>query len=268
MQPLIITATANICWLAPDEIDYPRTPEAITEESLRCMEAGATLIHTHAEGNWVEVIKLHRERCGGLILQCGMSSLPIPERMVVFENHPDMMSIIISHHDEAFAKLDVYKLHSREELAEYMSLCLQYRVRPELEVWNTGSIWNMRWLIEQGLLKPPYFATLFFGWPGGQWSPPTVEEYLYRRKCMPPGSVLNVSIMGEAQMEIVTAAIAMGDHIRIGTEDYPYDLSGKPVPTHELVAAAAHIAHSIGRPLATIEQAREIVGLPYGANDD
>ncbi|NWF68330.1 MAG: 3-keto-5-aminohexanoate cleavage protein [Chloroflexi bacterium] len=261
MQPLIITATANICWLAPDAVDYPKTPAAITEESLRCMEAGATVIHTHAEGRWIEVIKMHRERCGGLILQCGMSSLPIPERMVVFENHADMMSIIISHHDEAFAKMDVHKLHPREELAEYMRLCQQYGVKPELEVWNTGSIWNMNWLIEQGLLQAPYFATLFFGWPGGQWSPPTVEEYLYRRKYMPQGSVLNVSIMGKEQMAIVSAAIALGDHIRIGTEDYPYDLNGRLASTHELVAAAAQIARAMGRPIATVQQARDIIGL-------
>lgn len=261
MQPLIITATANICWLAPEAVDYPKTPEAITQESLRCMDAGATIIHTHAEGRWLEVIQQHRAQCGDLILQCGMSSLPIPERMIVFENHADMMSIIISHHDEAFAGLDVYKLHSREELAEYMRLCNQYGVKPELEVWNTGSVWNMNWLIERDLLKPPYFTTLFFDWPGGQWSPGTVEEYLYRRKHMPAGSVINVSIMGEKQMEIVTAAIALGDHVRIGTEDYPYDLAGKIAPTHELVAAAARIARSMGRPVATTQQAREIVGL-------
>lgn len=261
MQPLIITATANICWLAPDEVEYPKTPDAITQESLRCMEAGATIIHTHAEGNWVEVIEQHREQCGDLIFQAGMSSLPIPERMVVFEKRADMMSIIVSHHDEAFAGQDVHVLHPREELTEYMQLCAQYNVKPELEVWNTGSVWNMNWLIERDLLTPPYFATLFFGWPGGQWTPPTVEEYLYRRKHMPEGSIINVSIMGKEQMEIVTAAIAQGDHIRVGTEDYPYDLSGKLAPTHELVAAAANIARSMGREIASVPQAREITGL-------
>ena len=43
MEPLIITATANICWLAPDKVQYPKTPEEITQESLRCREAGATI---------------------------------------------------------------------------------------------------------------------------------------------------------------------------------------------------------------------------------
>ena len=231
------------------------------DEALACGEAGASIIHTHAEGRWQEVIALHRQRAGDLILQCGMSSLQIPERMDVFANRADMISMIVSHHDEAFTGRDFHVLHPREELEEYMRLCNQYGVKPELEIWNTGSIWNMNYLIDKGLLSPPYFATLFFDWPGGQWSPGTIEEYLCRRKFMPEGSVINVSIMGAAQRPILAAAIANGDHVRVGTEDNPYDLKGQIAPTHELVAEAAALARAVGRPVATPAQARQIVGI-------
>ena len=40
-------------------------------------------------------------------------------------------------------------------------------VRLEYEIWSTGSIWNLEWLIEHASLEPPYFTSLFFGWPGG-----------------------------------------------------------------------------------------------------
>jgi len=261
MDPLILTATANICWLAPDKVDYPKTPEAIVEEALRCQEAGATIIHTHAEGRWQEVIALHRQKAGELVLQCGMSSLQIPERMDVFTHHADMISMITSHHDEAFTARDFHVLHPREELEEYMRLCNEYGVKPELEIWNTGSIWNMNYLIGKGLLKPPYFTTLFFDWPGGQWSPGTIEEYLYRRQHMPARSVINVSIMGSSQRTIIAAAIASGDHVRVGTEDNPYNKDGEIVPTHELVAEAAAIARAMGRPIATVSETRRILGL-------
>ena len=56
-----------------------------------------------------------------------------------------------------------------------------------------------------------------------------------------------------------------GDHVRVGTEDYPFDHSGAPAPTHELVAEVVQLAEAIGRPVATPEQAREIVGLPATA---
>ena len=101
----------------------------------------------------------------------------------------------------------------------------------------------------------------FFGWPGGTWSPPTVEEYLYRRKLLPGGCRIVVSIMHEDQMKILTAAIMEGDHVRIGTEDYPYTRSGKIAKTHELVEEIASISRSLGRPVASVAQARRILGL-------
>jgi len=53
----------------------------------------------------------------------------------------------------------------------------------------------------------------------------------------------------------------MGDHVRVGTEDYPFNHAGKPATTHELVKEAAEIARSLGRPLATAQQARKMIGL-------
>jgi len=259
MQPLIIIATPNVCWLNPD-VEYPRTPEAIAEEARLCYENGATILHTHAEGQWKETIAAVRAR-SPIILQCGMSSLTIPDRMDVFTEHADMMSIILNHHDEAFVGADFNVLHPKEELVEYARLCRKYGLIPEWEVWHAGSIWNLNNLIKKKLLKPPYVTTLFFGWPGGTWSPPTVDEYFYRRKLMPEGCACNVSIMDKSQRDILTAAIINGDHVRVGTEDYPCDHSGKLVPTHELVRETAEMARALGRPLATVRQARKMIGL-------
>ena len=258
MDPLIITATANICLLFPD-VPYPLTVEEITTEATLCEQAGACIFHIHAEKRWSEVINAVRQQTE-LVIQCGMSSLPITDRMAVWTEHSDMISMILSHHDEAFNGQDVHVLHPREELEEYMRLCNQYHVKPELEVWHAGSIWNMHYLINKGLLPAPYFTTLFFGWPGGSWSPPTSEEYLHRRRLMPSGSVINVSSMGPEQKNILTAAILNGDHIRVGTQDYPY-IQETIAPTHELVAEAADLAHHFRRAIATAEEARSILGL-------
>jgi len=262
MQPLIITATPNISWLHP-EVDYPHTPQAIAEEAKRCYQAGATILHTHGDGKWAETIQAVRESCP-IIIQCGMSSLPIPERIEAYRNKPDMISIILNHHDEAFARVETSVLHSRDELLEYARLDRKYAVIPEFEVWHAGSVWNLNYLVEHSALTPPYVTTLFFGWPGGTWSPPTVEEYLHRRQLMPAGCVCNVSIMGEGQREIITAAILQGDHVRVGTEDYPFNHAGEVATTHELVRETAEIAQAMGRPLATIDQAREMIGVHGG----
>jgi 3-keto-5-aminohexanoate cleavage enzyme len=259
MDPLIIVATPNISWLHP-EVGYPKTLEALAAEASLCQEAGAAVLHMHAEKQWSQAIRAMRANTN-LIVQCGMSSLPIPERMEVYTEKADMISNILSHHDEAFAQIDMHALHPREELVEYAQLTHQYGVVPEWEVWHTGSIWNLNYLIGKGLLKPPYITTLFFGWPGGTWSPPTIEEYLYRRKAMPAGCLINVSIMGKEQIDILTTAILMGDNVRVGTEDYPFNRAGQVATTHELVAEIAQVARSVGRSVATISQARQLIGL-------
>ncbi len=259
MDPLIITATPNICWLQPG-VEYPGTTEEIVEEARRCQDAGACILHIHAEGRWTEVIGGLRAGTD-LLVQCGMSSLPIKERLEVFEQKADMISIILSHHDEAFAKLDMHVLHPREELTEYARLSREYGVKLEHEIWHTGSIWNLKYLIDNGLLTPPHITTLFFDWPGGSWTPATIEEYQYRRRFMPDGCVITVSAMQERQIDILTAAILQGDHIRVGTEDYPFNRSGRLAATHELVAEAAQLAKAIGRPIATPDQARQLTGL-------
>ena len=265
MQPLIITATPNVSWLHP-QVDFPRTSQAIANEARLCHEQGATILHTHGGDNWSETIRTVRKQTP-MIIQCGMSSLPITERMEVYENRAEMISIILNHHDEAFAQTECLVLHSRQELEEYVGLNKEFGVIPEFEVWHSGSIWNLKYLIEEGLITPPYVTTLFFGWPGGTWSPPTLEEYRYRRKLMPDGCICNVSIMEQGQREIIAAAILMGDHVRVGTEDYPFTQAGEAAATHELVRETAEVARALGRPLATLEQARQMIGLEGGQNE-
>jgi 3-keto-5-aminohexanoate cleavage enzyme len=259
MDPLIVTATPNRSWLHPELNGYPQTTEELVDEARRCADAGAAILHIHSD-SWVAAVTALRAETD-LVIQCGMSSLPIPDRAEVFDVKADMISIILSHHDEAFAGMDFHVLHPREELAEYARLSAEHGVKLELEIWHTGGIWNTNYLIEQGLLEPPYFTSLFFGWPGGSWSPATVDEYRRRRAALPPGSVATVSIMGEGHHELVAAAITDGDHVRVGTEDYPFDRSGDPALTHRLVAEVAELAAELGRPLATPTEARAICGL-------
>ncbi len=260
-KPVIITATPNICWLHP-EVPYPATPEEMAEEAALCAENGASVLHVHGEANWAAYISKMRSRTD-IIIQCGMSSLPLDTRMAALENGADMLSVIASHHDEAFAEgIETNVLHTRSELQSHADACARHGVRIEFEIWHTGSIWNLAYLIQHGIIQPPFVTTMFFNWPGGTWSPADVEEYLHRRRYMPQESVITVSIMGEGQMELIACALAKGDHVRVGTEDNPYNRKGNIVPTHELVREVAETARSMGRPVATPATARRILGIP------
>ena len=95
-KPLVIVATPNICWLHP-EVAYPGNAVEIGEEAALCREAGAAVLHTHAEGQWKEVYDEVKKR-SDIILQGGMSSIPLQERIELFELKYDMVSIIANHH--------------------------------------------------------------------------------------------------------------------------------------------------------------------------
>jgi len=259
MDPLVITATTNICWLKPD-VKYPLTTEEVVEEAARCREAGASVLHIHSEGKFIPVAEGVRAKTD-LILQGGMSSLTCKERNDMFKTHYDMISVTITHHSEDFAKVNIDMLHTLDEVAEYCAECKKYNMKPELEVWGTGALYVIDKLVAKDLLVAPYICTMFFGWPGGAWSPPTVEEYYYRRRLMPQAAVCSNSVMHKDQMKILVNAIINGDNVRVGTEDWPFNMQGKECEAHELVAEIASIARSLGREIATPAQARELLGL-------
>ena len=127
--------------LASPGYRIPPTVPEIVAESKKCEAAGAAILHIHAEGMWPEMIQRapRQDRPDRSVRHVEPGD---PDRMEVFEHHADMISIIVSHHDEAFVGLTFHAIHSREELAEYAALSRKYGVKLELETWHTGSIWK------------------------------------------------------------------------------------------------------------------------------
>ncbi|MFX1493311.1 MAG: 3-keto-5-aminohexanoate cleavage protein [Promethearchaeota archaeon] len=259
---LIITATTANSWIYPDLKNWAQTTDELIEDVVSCYEAGAAITHVHLpRGEEVDTVKRIRERCD-VIIQAGMSSYPIEDRAPDFHAKPDMLSVISNHHAEHFPEANVDVIHDIGELEQYCISCKKFNIKIEWEVWHTGSYWNLNYLIEKGLLNPPYVLTLFFNWPGGTWSPPTANEYLHRIKYMPSKSIHTISVMGNEQTQIATLAISHGGNVRVGTEDYPYINEGKPAKDNaELVSRMIKIGKNMGREAADPSEARKIIGI-------
>jgi 3-keto-5-aminohexanoate cleavage enzyme len=61
---------------------------------------------------------------------------------------------------------------------------------------------------------------------------------------------------------MAAAAIAMGGNVRVGFEDNLYLSKGVLAKSNgELVEKVVRIANELGRPIATSDEAREILGL-------
>ncbi|MFW9947222.1 MAG: 3-keto-5-aminohexanoate cleavage protein [Candidatus Odinarchaeota archaeon] len=257
---LIITATTANSWIHPDLKNWAQTTDELIEDVVKCYEAGAAITHVHLpRGEEVDTVKRIRERCD-VIIQAGMSSYPIEDRAPDFHAKPDMLSVISNHHAEHFPEANVDVIHDIGELEQYCISCKKFNIKIEWEVWHTGSYWNLNYLIEKGLLNPPYVLTLFFNWPGGTWSPPTADEYLHRIKYMPSKSIHTISVMGNEQTQIATLAISYGGNVRVGTEDYPYVHEGVPAKDNaELVSRMIKIGKNLGREAADPSEVRKLL---------
>jgi len=261
-KKLIITMTSANSWIYPEAKNHSKTSKEIVETAIKCYEEGASIAHIHLPKNKIKkTIDLIRDRCD-IIIQGGMSSDPIDERKELFDAKPDMVSIILNHHDECFKEVEMNRLHPRKELEDYCKLCRKTKIKPEFEVWHHGSVWNLNYLITKKLVDKPYFLTLFLGWPGGTWSPPTTDEFLHRIKYLPLDSVCSVSIMGPEQEKILPLAIKQGKHVRVGTEDYPFIKKWVPAKdASELVRKIVKTSKKIGREIADPSEARKIIGI-------
>jgi len=225
---------------------------------------GACIAHIHAPATdlaaWESHTKAIRDRCD-IMLQYGISTQSVEQRRAVIKNRPEMMSVAVCAHNLAFLARDLMMLHTREDIAELMRMCRDNGVKPEFEVFGLGELWMIHDLLEKDLVTPPLLMTIFFGRPGGSWSPPTMEEFLHRVSALPEGTVYVTSVTGPSHLTLQTMAVLKGGHVRVA-EDEPYLSPGVLGDNPDHVARIARISRELGREVATVEEARAILKIP------
>jgi len=288
MKKLVVTVTCDSTMSYPRNPYNPQGVDALAEEYIRSVNAGAAICHLHGPYNLDEKIRADGTKLSDLdlsgwkrlrdlipdkcrpIIQYGIANGRFPQRLELMKQRPDMMSICFNAHDECFQPdpgyppVELYGIHDREELEKYCIHTRQNGVKPEVESFHYGAIWNARRFIERGLLDTPVWTTFFLGWPGGCWTPPTVEAMQYMHHHKPADFNYSVSVMDPpTQWQVLTEAILLGGHARVGMEDNPYlDLKGTLARSNaELVDKIIRIAREVGRDIASAEEAREITGL-------
>ena len=97
------------------------------------------------------------------------------------------------------------------------------------------------------------------------YSTPRMLNFLV--ESIPAGSTWTVAGVARHQLPMAALAIVMGGHVRVGLEDNLYYRRGELATNEQLVARVARIAEELQRPVATPDEAREILGLagPEGA---
>lgn len=271
--------------------DYPGVPKAgsgVAESMKKAYDEGASVAHLHGPHggllgkqmapfleaeDWRQETRMVMDACP-IIIQHGVAAAPFEQRvkkMQLGAEKPEMISVCLSSHDYHRDGKDYYIGHDRKEMVEYCKACKQYGVKPEFEIFHLGAAWNAQWLMDQGLVDGPAWYTLFVAARGGVWTPPTVDEVMNRVRHVPKGVNWQVAVWGgprgtascSVQTQLLSLAIMLGGHVRLGIEDNPFYTDGVPAQSNaQQVARIARIAREMGREIATPDEAREIIGLP------
>ena len=265
MEKLIITNCAT------DTSMYAEVPQRFHDSKVLAgsiapaWRAGAAIAHIHAPPDdfsaWESHTRAIRDACG-IMIQYGISTQSVAQRRAVIKNRPEMISVAVGAHNLSFVGRDLMMLHPREELAELMRLCRDNGVKPEFEVCALGDLWMIDDLMNKGLIDLPIMMTIFFGRPGGTWSPPTTDEFIHRIKHLPKGSYYMTSVTGASHLQLTSMSVLMGGHVRVGTEDEPYLAPGKLGDNADHVARIAGISRQLGREVASVDEARAMLKVP------
>ena len=269
MEKLIITAAPTGSVPRKSRTPHvPVTPQEIADCALRCEEAGASILHIHvrdAQENpsddpelFAGVLDKLRGKTG-LILQIstgGRAGTDIDSRTKRLRFSPEMASLTTgSVNFPTTAYCNPPDLVTA--LAKEMK---RLGIKPEMEVFDLSMIDNALRLQEKGLAQAPLHFNFVMGLPGAMSA--RVEHLVHCRSCLPQEATWTVSGIGPAQLSLGVHALLMGGHVRVGLEDNIYFKKGELATNEGLVRRMAEISRTLGREVATPNEARSILGLP------
>lgn len=266
----------------------PVTPAEIAESGIAAARAGAAIVHIHVRdletrlssmnvAYYREVVERIRDSGVDVVINLTTgpgarfvpgdpdpkiagpgSTITTPERRVehILALGPEICSLDMGSMNfgpHVFANIPAH-------LEQMAASVREAGVKPELEVFEAGHIQLAAKMVAAGAFDEPQLFQIVLGVPWG--APATPEAMIFMRNQLPPGANWAGFGIGRAQFPFVALAAMLGGHCRVGLEDNLYLERGVLAPSNAaLVEKAVRVLELTGAPVATPQQAREILGL-------
>ncbi|HEY8191302.1 MAG TPA: 3-keto-5-aminohexanoate cleavage protein [Alphaproteobacteria bacterium] len=298
-RKVIITCAPTGAIHTPSMSRYlPVTPDEIADAAIAAAEAGAAILHLHArdpkDGRPTQEPDMFREFLPRIhnstnavinITTGGAPQMTIAERMrpaATFK--PEVASLNMGTINFGlFPMLDRYeddikhdweRVHlsnkaiifrnTFEDIEALMQMGAANGTRFEFECYDIGHLYNLKYFVDKGLVKPPFFIQSVFGIFGGIGGHP--EDLMHMRRTADRlfGNDYHWSILGAGshQMKLATTGAAMGSHVRVGLEDSLWIGPGKLAESNaQQVKKIRAILEEMSLEIATPDEAREILQL-------
>lgn len=295
---IVITAAITGSIHTPIMSKYlPVTPQEIADEACRAHGAGASVCHIHVRnpetGQPVSDINLFKETLTRIKSKCNMVvcitsggglGMTAEQRLIpVATFKPELASFNAGSVNFAlFNALDRYKEFKFDWESKYLAMTEDFifpntfksmkdfarifnenNTKPEFEVYDSGMINNIAFMIDKGYVKKPVYIQFVMGVLGGITPSSENLHFLvdYAKKLIGEFE-FSVCVAGRAQFPICTHALLIGGNVRVGLEDNVYLERGVFAKSNaEQVEKIARIAKEFGIEPATPNEARKILGL-------
>lgn len=269
----VITAALCGSWATKDlNPAVPYTPEEIAKDAYECWQAGASIVHIHVrnpDGSPSSDFRLYQETIERIraLPDCDVCINITSSGSVDFGD--DERIYPLQQLLPELASFDAGSLNWQNRtvfmnppafLEKLGTALIESNIKPEIEIFDAGMIYNSIHYIKTGFLKAPCHFQIVLGCAGGMTN--TVENLAYLRHLLPEGSTWAGCGISSGHMPIMMATIAMGGHLRVGLEDNLYMQKGVLAKSNaQLVERAKHLLELNGLEAATPDEARVIYGL-------
>jgi len=283
MAKLIITAAVTGGEPVSREMTphVPCSPEEIVEETVRCWEAGASVVHLHAKEPGTgkpapdpnpllkQYVEMIRDRCdiilnvttgGGRRATAEKLDEMILERCQLGQEISSMNMGSVNLWTPPYRGTFMNQVPTIKRWAGYMR---DAGVKPELEIYDTGMINTAKMLAEEGAFDEPlHIQFVMIGRTGFS---PTPKALLYCLDEKPDDWTWSVCALGRHELPMGAVAMTLGGHVRVGFEDNIYIRRGELAKSNvQLVERIVTIAEALNIEVASPDEARRILNLGKG----
>lgn len=300
-KPVIVTCAVTGGIHTPTMSPHlPITPTEIARASIDAAEAGASIIHLHARDpetgkpdprpetfkQFLQIIKQSSDAVVNISTGGGLGMTTEERLAAAVSASPEMASMNMGSMNFAlFPLLEKYKefKHDWEKpflemtkdfifpntfaTIEYAlkNLGEKHNTRFEFECYDLGHLYNLKYFVDKGLVKPPFFVQMVFGIMGGAGA--DLDNLMHMHKVADrlfgaENYEWSVLAAGRNQMPFATQSAMLGGNLRVGLEDSLYIERGKLATSNaEQVERIKSIIENLGLSVATPDEARERLGL-------
>jgi len=289
--PVMIEVALNGVTSRRRNPNVPATVEEHTKDALACIDAGASIIHTHAPelvvsaeeaaAQYASAFRPVVEQHPGVVcyptvgfggtMQDRYRHVELLDDMGLVRQGPcDTGSVNLggTGPDGLPPESDFVYTNSFAKIRYEMAACAARGLGPSISIFEPGFLQVVLAYARRGVLPSGSLVKFYFaggGYLGGGdplWgSPPIVEALdLFVAMFGDLSVPWAVAVLGSSLLDtpIARAALERGGHLRVGIEDW----DDGPANVDQ-VAAAVALCAEVGRPIATIAQTEELLGLQH-----